>query len=155
MAGRARGFTLVELVMVIIILGILAVVALPRLNVSGYRELEFHDRVVGALRFAQKSAVSHRRPVRVSFPDNAYTLALEIDTDRNGSWRSLVLPGATSHKVVSSDPGNVYFAPVPVAWQFAPDGSASDCTARAGGLCVVNITGTASVSVVGATGYVQ
>ena len=82
-------------------------------------------------------------------------LALEIDTDRNGSWRSLVLPGATSHKVVSSDPANVYFSPVPVAWQFAPDGSASDCTARTGGLCVINITGTANVSVVGTTGYVQ
>ena len=153
MMRDARGFTLVELVTIMILVGILAVVAIPRMDTGAYHAAQFHDQIVAALRFAQTSAVSHRRPVRVSFPDNAYTLALEIDSDRAGNWLPLNLPGATSHKVASSDPANTYFAPVPTTWQFAPDGTAIDCTT--GGLCVLNIKSATSISVVGATGYVQ
>ena len=49
------GFTVVELVMVIVIIGIIAVVAVPRMDTSTFRALEFHDRTVAALRHAQKN----------------------------------------------------------------------------------------------------
>ena len=155
MMRRACGFTLVELVTIMILVGILAAVAIPRMDTSAYHATRFHDQTVAALRFAQKTAVSHRRPVQVSFPDSTYTLELRIDTDRTGNWRDLVLPGAASHKVTSTDPANTYFAPASTAWAFAPDGTAADCTTRAGGTCIVNIKGAASITVVGATGYVK
>lgn len=143
-----RGFTLVELVMILVILGILAVVALPRLDTSAYRSAEFHDQVVAALRYAQKSAVSHRRPVCVSF-ENQSTLALTLDGNRDGTCETaLVLPGAANNRVVSGDAANVYFLALPADLTFASDGTAADRS--------ISINGAASaITVVGATGYVQ
>ena len=155
MIAGARGFTLVELVTIIIILGILAVVAIPRMDTSVYRVTEFHDQTVAALRFAQKTAVSHRRTVCVSFPDN-HSLALRVATQWHGACDAdLSIPGATSNQVVSSDQSSAHFVTLPTAWSFASDGTSSDCRARTGGNCIVSIDGAAAITVVGATGYVQ
>lgn len=142
---RAAGFTLVELVVIIVILGILAVVALPRMDTSGYRAAEFHDRVLAALRYAQKTATSHRRTVCVTFPDTR-TVVLRIDTDKNGACdTALMLPGASSNQVVSGDAA-VVFGALPSALTFASDGTSADQS--------ISITGGAGITVVGATGNV-
>jgi MSHA pilin protein MshC len=58
-ASNNRGFTIVELVVVIIILGIISAVAAPRFfDLQDYKELAFKDELVSALRFAQKRAVA-------------------------------------------------------------------------------------------------
>ena len=147
MVSRADGFTLVELVTIIVILGVLAVVALPRMDTSGYRSIEFHDKTVAALRFAQKTAISHRRLVCVAFPDD-HTLALTIDTDKNGACDNLLpIPGAPNNQLVSSDPANAFFTPVPAALNFAADGTSAGGT--------ISLNGANNIVVSGATGYVQ
>src|ERR1035437_7525698 len=73
----SSGFTMIELVMVMVIIGILAVVAIARMDTSGYRALEFHDKTVAALRYAQKTATSHRRLVCVAFTASTVTLTID------------------------------------------------------------------------------
>lgn len=65
-AGRMAGFTMVELVVTMVVIGIMAVVALPRLTALGTFDARgAADQVASYLRFAQKSALAQRRNVRV------------------------------------------------------------------------------------------
>lgn len=74
--SRSSGFTLLELIVIIAIVGILAVVALPRLQDEGFKQRAFHDETLAALRYAQKAAIAQRRTVCVTA--NASGLALTI-----------------------------------------------------------------------------
>lgn len=81
---RAAGFTLVELITVMILVGILAVVALPRFADSvAFSERGFHDGVKAAVQHARRVAVASRRYVCVTTtPGTAptATVAISIDT---------------------------------------------------------------------------
>lgn len=66
--GRSSGFTLVELIVVIVLLGIVASIAGPRFaNKAIFDERGFADEVRAAVRHAQKVAVAQRRLVCVDF----------------------------------------------------------------------------------------
>lgn len=72
---RARGFTMIELIVVIMIVGILAVVAVPRmLDRSHYDAFAFNDTAQSVVRFGQKTAVAQRRAVYVVISASSITL---------------------------------------------------------------------------------
>ena len=79
-ACTQRGFTLIELIMVIVILGVLAVFAAPRLfNNQDFYGKGFHDETLAYLRYAQKTAIAQRRTVCVTFGANSLTLAAALN----------------------------------------------------------------------------
>ena len=71
------GFTLIELIMVIVMLGVLAVFAAPRIfNSSDFYAMGFHDETLALLRYAQKTAIAQRRTVCVAFTTTTSTLSI-------------------------------------------------------------------------------
>lgn len=72
-----RGFTLIELIMVIVILGVLAVFATPRIiNTDDFNARGFHDETLALLRYAQKAAIAQRRTACVTFTMTTATLTI-------------------------------------------------------------------------------
>lgn len=63
---RQFGFTFVELILVIVVIGILGAVAAPRFfDQKGYTAIAFADQVRGLIRYGQKVAIAQNRNVYV------------------------------------------------------------------------------------------
>ena len=74
-AGDDRGFSLVELVVVLAVAGLLAAVAAPRFFGAGvFAERAWFDEVTGALRYARTLAVGSGCAVRVTLTATTYVL---------------------------------------------------------------------------------
>lgn len=76
---RARGFTLVELVAVLLIAAILAIFVSGTLDTRSFDTITFAEEVRAQISYAQKLAVAARRPVTVRVSGNAITLRRCLD----------------------------------------------------------------------------
>ena len=93
--ASARGFTLLELVTVILILGILAAVAAANFNQPSIDQTWFLEQVKAALRYAQKTAIAQRRVIYVSVGASApYPLSLCYDAGCASPVSTLTSAGA-------------------------------------------------------------
>jgi len=102
--ARAGGFTLVELIVVLILIGVLTVIALAKLSsASSFEALGYFNRVQALTRYAQKVAVAQRRPVFVV--DNAGAIAVCYDA---GCASAVADPGGSGGLAASLPSGVAY-----------------------------------------------
>jgi len=147
-AWAERGFTLVELVVTMIVVGILAVAVVPRFaDRAGFDARGFHDGVLAVLRYGQKAAVAQRRSVCVAF--GAGSVSLRIASVWGGACDTdLAGPDGSKPYAVAALTGSGFVAQ-PADFTFLPSGVAS-----AGQSFVVTGMTANPIVVVAATGYV-
>lgn len=109
-----RGFSLIELIAVMLLLAILAAVVAPRLvGKRVFDEMGFFESTVAVLRYAQKSAISSRRTVCVNFTSTSVTLY--VASVAGSATCDLPLGGPLGrtgpYTITASDSGSIY-APV-------------------------------------------
>lgn len=160
-----RGFTLIELIMVIVLLGVLAVFAAPRIFNSGdFYARGFHDETLGYLRYAQKTAIAQRRTVCVAFGTGAtgsvtLSIASAAATFNCASAGTLTGPKGESPVVLSARSGVAFgTSPAPINFNF--DGLGQPITTGGAGAAQATQTfqvvgASRSITVETATGYVH
>lgn len=97
MRNSHRGFTQVELIVSIVLIGILSAVAVPRLSGnSGVAGPTFTEMARSTLRFAQKTAIASRRLVCVELTGSTLRLFIASAADASSCDTPLASPGGES-----------------------------------------------------------
>lgn len=140
-----RGFTLVELIMTIVIVGILSAVVAPRFfDTNVFQSRGFADQVQASLRYAQKIAIAQRRFVCVAFTSSTVSLSTGASAACGTPLPSLT---GTGNYVITSPASSITISPVPATLDFNGLGRPNaPTTVTAGGV---------TITVEAETGYVH
>jgi prepilin-type N-terminal cleavage/methylation domain-containing protein len=99
------GFTLVELVMVMVLIGVLAVFAAPRMmDLTAWRLRAFSDTLQAETLAMQRRAITQRRPITATIVGTGVSF-----TDATGTLATLACPAAASPCIAEAGPRSVTF----------------------------------------------
>lgn len=138
---HAAGFTLIELIMVLLLVGVLSVAAIPKFfDKNTFQARGFHDETLSLLRYAQKSAVAQRRTVCVSVAATGVGLTVASSAGSTTCATALVLP---SPPVGGTGLGGSSF-------KFLASGATDQS-----GTIALTVAGASNISIDAVTGYVR
>jgi MSHA pilin protein MshC len=155
---RQRGFTIVELVAVLILIGILAAVALPRLGVvDAFRSEGWREQTVAGLRLAQATAGGHRRLVCAQFSGSGLNLSLATANPASTCTSPLLGPdGSSSFGTTAPSTGTAVSVAPSSTLYFQPNGQVtSDGAGTTVATFTISATDLTPITVHGASGHVE
>lgn len=145
------GFTLIELIMVIVIVGILAIYVAPRFyDFNVFQSRGFADQVQASLRYAQKIAIAQHRNVCVAFTSSSVTLNIaSISGASSACDMDLISPTGSASYVINA-PAGITFVATPADFRFDALGKPTNAPQT------ITISGAAnSIVIESETGYVH
>lgn len=143
---RRRGFSLIEVIVVLVVAAIIAAMAIPYFSDAESKASWYHEQVKSGVRYAQRQAVAQRRCVFVSVGANDVSLFYG-----NGACAITGTPVrevATGNPYVLAKPGAVTITP-PTPANFSFNGLGQPSSA------VSFSVGAGSITVEPETGYVR
>ncbi len=113
---KQAGFTLIELVVVLVILGVLAAVAAPRFfDSTAFLQRGYYEELAMALKYSQKLAVASGCPVRVTFAAGSYQARQQAAQSGSCDLTDATWPTgvqlADGQMLAGTSPGGVTTAP--------------------------------------------
>ncbi len=134
---RPGGFSLIELIAVVLLLSVLGVVALGRLGgADGYQELGFFNETVNGLRYAQKRAMATGCRVQARLTASGWSLFQGDSCTSTNYSLPVADPASRSQAYARSAPAGVTLSPA-ANLVFTPlstvEGIAGDMTFSIGG----------------------
>jgi len=142
------GFTMMELVTVLIIASVLAVVALPRLWGSTFDEAKLYDDTLAALRYAQRAAIAMQRTVcATAATTTQLTLTYASSYGSATCNTDLVAPGGSTATYQVSASGSASYS---ATWN-----GTFDRTGQPGAGQTIALSGGRTITIEAVTGYVH
>ncbi len=153
---RQHGFTMVELIAVLLLVGVLAAVALPRLDGAlALRGAGWRDQIKAGLLQARTLAQGHRRLVCVSLATGEIRLTLASANPASTCDAVLTGPDGDARWAVDANNINLTQSPAGTLY-FQPDGRiTSDGAGSSAVNATVGLAGEPNLSLIGATGHVD
>lgn len=150
-----RGFTLTELVLILVITGILAIAVLPRfINTRTFEARTYYDQAASMIRYGQKVAIAQGRVVFVNVDAADRTICLTYDTADAGcdAATGVLDPGDRARKFSLTAPASVTFSGS-VSFAFTALGKPSPDAAVS--FAIIGDDMTRTITVERETGYVH
>lgn len=153
---RRRGFTMVELIAVMVLVGVLAVVAAPRLDSAlALRGSAWRDQVLAAALQARSLATGHRRLVCLTVATGEVRLAIASANPATSCDATLAGPDGDARWAVDAHALAVTVSPAGTLY-VQPDGRiTSDGAGTAAVNASIAIAGEAALQITGETGHVR
>jgi len=123
---KSHGFTLVELVLVIVLLSILSVVAVPRFfERSAFQDRAVYDDIASTLRYAQKVAIASGCPSQFQFLDDSNDYRLMREQVCNDNTFDQAVTNPVTNTPLSNNLNGTPFTTTANIITFFPIGSTS------------------------------